>query len=217
MAKTVSSFKNMLLALFATTFISSALLAGVYELTKVSIAEVKTKKIDAGIANVLPAFDNNPSENVAARFIDGDTVYIYPATGKDGTLVGLAVQTFSNNGYGGRIVLMVGFLADGTINNIDVISHSETPGLGDKIDPKKNKFSVQFRGKNPENFKLSVRKDGGDVDAISATTISSRAFCDAVDRAYRAFLEEMAKHNPVFAQKAAGYTNAASGATSQTN
>ncbi|HRC93634.1 MAG TPA: RnfABCDGE type electron transport complex subunit G, partial [Tenuifilaceae bacterium] len=92
-------------------------------------------------------------------------------------------------GFGGRIELMVGFLPDGTINKITVISHKETPGLGDKIDPGKSDFSVQFEGKNPETFKVMVKKDGGDVDAITASTISSRAFCDAVNRAYKAFKE----------------------------
>jgi electron transport complex protein RnfG len=81
---------------------------------------------------------------------------------------------------------MVGFLADGSIFNIAVVSHSETPGLGDKMDISKSNFSVQFKGKNPEDFQISVKKDGGDVDAIAAATISSRAYCDAVLRAYNA-------------------------------
>jgi electron transport complex protein RnfG len=55
------------------------------------------------------------------------------------------------------------------------------------MDPKKSDFSLQFKGKNPGTFKLAVTKDGGQVDAITAATISSRAFCDAVDLAYRAF------------------------------
>lgn len=82
---------------------------------------------------------------------------------------------------------MVGFLPDGTINDIVVVEHNETPGLGDMIEKEKSDFSVQFKNKNPENFELSVKKDGGDVDGITASTISSRAYCDAVDRAYEAF------------------------------
>lgn len=79
---------------------------------------------------------------------------------------------------------MVGFLPDGTIHNTAVLEHKETPGLGDKMDIRKAPWSEQFRGKNPAEYRLQVRKDGGDVDAITAATISSRAFCDAVQRAY---------------------------------
>ena len=82
---------------------------------------------------------------------------------------------------------MVGFLPDGTINDVAVLEHEETPGLGDKMEKKKSDWSLQFQGKNPETFRLSVTKDGGDVDAITASTISSRAFCDAVTRAYENF------------------------------
>jgi Na+-translocating ferredoxin:NAD+ oxidoreductase subunit G len=79
--------------------------------------------------------------------------------------------------------LMVGLLPDGSINNISVIQQNETPGLGTKM--KEPKFKDQFNKKNPSEFKFKVKKDGGHVDAITAATISSRAFCDAVDRARR--------------------------------
>jgi electron transport complex protein RnfG len=187
-----SSFKNMTLTLFVITFVSSAVLAGVYELTKDAIDAVRIQKINQGISEVLPPFDNNPSENVHKKFVDGDTIYVYMAT-KEGKDVGSAIQTFTNNGYGGKFVLLVGFLADGTINNINVISHSETPGLGDKIDPRKHGFSLQFHGKNPETYKLAVRKEDGDVDAITASTISSKAFCDAISRAYTVYREDIMK------------------------
>ena len=82
---------------------------------------------------------------------------------------------------------MVGFNVDGTIKGISVLSHTETPGLGDKIEPSKSSFSAQFEGKDPQNFKLVVKKDGGDVDAITASTITSRAYCDAVTLAWEAF------------------------------
>jgi electron transport complex protein RnfG len=187
-----SSFKNMALTLLVICFVSSGILAGVYELTKDAIDAVRIQKINRGIAEVLPPFDNNPSENVYKKFVDGDTVYVYAAT-KDARDVGAAVQTFTNNGYGGRIVLLVGFLVDGTINSINVISHNETPGLGDKIDAKKHHFSLQFCGKNPDTYKLVVKKEGGDVDAITASTISSKAFCNAVERAYKVYREDIMK------------------------
>jgi electron transport complex protein RnfG len=185
-----SSFKNMTLTLLVISFVSSAILAGVYQLTKDAIDAVRIQKINRGISEILPPFDNNPSENVHKKFVDGDTIYVYIAT-KDGQNVGAAVQTFTNSGYGGKIVLLVGFLANGTINGINVISHNETPGLGDKIDPGKHGFSLQFHGKDPETGKLIVRSEGGDIDAITASTISSKAFCDAVARAYAVYREDV--------------------------
>ena len=84
---------------------------------------------------------------------------------------------------------MVGLLPDGTINDISVLEHKETPGLGDKMDKKKSGFSLQFQGKDPVDFTISVTQDGGDIQAITASTVSSRAFCDAVIRAYNAYME----------------------------
>jgi electron transport complex protein RnfG len=85
---------------------------------------------------------------------------------------------------------MIGILPDGTINDISVLEQKETPGLGDKMQKSKSNFSLQFKNKNPASFKLKVKKDGGEVDAITAATIRSRAFCDAVNRAYNAYMKE---------------------------
>jgi electron transport complex protein RnfG len=87
-------------------------------------------------------------------------------------------------GFGGHIELMAGFLPDGTIYNSLVIQHKETPGLGTRMT--EPKFHDQVNGKNPADFQLKVKKDGGQVDAITAATISSRAYCDAIQRAYNA-------------------------------
>ena len=102
-------------------------------------------------------------------------------------LVGTAVATYTDIGFSGRFKIMVGFSPDGKIINTAVLEHKETPGLGTKLDSKKSDFPLQFKGKNPADFKLKVKKDGGDVDAITAATISSRAFCDALQRAYDTF------------------------------
>ncbi len=189
-SKTESTFRNMLLALFVVSFISATTLGYVYEFTKEPIAIAKLKKKIAAIKKVVPEFTNDPNADMykIASDIKGDTLEFYPAY-KDSELVGTAIKTFSDLGFTKRIYLMVGFLADGTIHNISVLEHAETPGLGDKMDKKKSKWSEQFNGKNPANYKLIVSKDGGDVDAITAATISSRAYTDAVDRAYKAFIE----------------------------
>ncbi len=188
MAKKESTLKNMLVALIAVTFGASTALGFVYQLTKEPIAAAKLKKKVEAIAKVVPGFDNQPNEEEYKMPMDGDTLYFYPARQND-SLVGTAVQTFTNQGFSGLIRIMVGILPDGTINEVAVLEHKETPGLGDKIERKKSDWSVQFQGKHPDNFDMTVTKDGGDVDAITASTITSRAFCEAVIRAYNAYTQ----------------------------
>jgi len=186
MAKKESNLKNMFIALLVITFVASASLGGIYELTKEPIAAAKLEKKNNAIRQVIPEFDNSPTADVYKKAVDGDTLYFYPGM-KGDEPVGTAVETFTNLGFSGEIKVMVGFLPNGTINDVAILEHEETPGLGDKMERKKSEWSVQFQGKNPETFRLSVKKDGGDVDAITASTISSRAFCDAVARAYETF------------------------------
>jgi len=184
--KTESTLRNMLIALFVVALISSTTLGYVYEFTKGPIEAAKLKKKVEAIKIVVPEFTNNPIDDVYKLASDmKDSLECYPAY-KDSTLVGTAIKTFSDKGFSKRIYLMIGFLPDGTIHNISVLEHAETPGLGDKMDKKKSNWSEQFNGKNPETYKLQVTKDGGNVDAITAATISSRAYTDAVDRAYKA-------------------------------
>lgn len=192
MAKVESNFKNMVLTLLVISLVASAALGLVYQSTKEPIAKAQMAKINSAIKAVVPEFNNQPLDESYKIAVDGGELIFYPAK-KDGQLVGTAVKTFSKNGFAGQIELMVGFLPDGSINKVAVVSHKETPGLGDKMDPKKSNFSIQFEGKNPETFKLKVKKDGGDVDAITASTITSRAYCDAVERAFKALKEGGAK------------------------
>jgi len=188
MSKRESTFGNMLMALLIISLVSSTALGFVYEFTKEPIRLVEINKINSAIQAVVPAFDNQPATEFYRVASDQDSLTFYPAR-TNGELVGTAVETYTNKGFSGLIKLMVGFAPDGSIINISVLQHQETPGLGDKIDIKKSNFSLQFIGKNPETFKLSVKKDRGDVDAITASTISSRAYCDAVQRAYDAYLK----------------------------
>jgi electron transport complex protein RnfG len=182
MPKIESSLKNMLLSLTFISLGASAALGFVYELTKVPIENAMLNKKLEAIKLVVPGFDNNPNDDMFKLPTgDGDSLEIYPAK-KDGAITGFAVRTYSNKGFSGYIGLMAGFKPDGTIFNISVLAQKETPGLGTKMsDPA---FRDQFRDKDPSEFVLKVRKDGGPVDAITAATISSRAFCDAIDRAY---------------------------------
>lgn len=181
-----SSLKNMILTLLTITLVASLAVGVVYRVTAGPIAEAKAAKITQAIAKVLPPFDNRPGDSVQALAIDGGEIKIYQGT-RQGQTVGYAIETFSNNGFGGIIRLMAGFLPDGTIYRVETLSQSETPGLGDKMEKTKSDFALQFDNKTPGTFRLSVKKDGGDVDAITAATISSRAYTDAVARAYKVF------------------------------
>ena len=186
MAKKESNFLNMFVTLLLVTLASSAALGFIYELTKKPIDDALMFKKTLAVQIVLPSFDNDPFKDFIRIPVGKDTLNVYPGR-MDGETTGVAVET-SSPGYGGDIRLLVGFLPDGTIKEVAVLEHKETAGLGDKILKSKSDFPVQFEGKNPENFRLAVMKDGnGDVDAITASTISSRAYCLALQKAYDAF------------------------------
>lgn len=182
MAKKESSFKNMTLALFVITAVAGLAMSVVFSVTKEPIAASQRAKINNAIKMVIPEFESI-----------SDTVMM-PETGKDSIKVhrllkgtensGNAIETYTDDGFSGRFTLMVGFMPDGSISNIEVLEHKETPGLGTKMAVPA--FKDQFKGLKIDDLpggKLKVKKDGGSVDAITAATISSRAFCDAVNRA----------------------------------
>ena len=184
-----SSFKNMVAVLGIVCLAASAVLGGVYSLTKEPIEAAQAAKINGAIGGVIPSeFNNDPSTEKYKVEVDGKEFTVYPAT-NNGSPVGYAIESFTNKGFGGKIILMVGFNPSGDITGTAVISHAETPGLGAKITDPSQPFITQFQGKNPgdPNFKFFVKKDGGDLDAITASTISSRAFVDGISNAYKAF------------------------------
>ncbi len=189
MAKTESTLKNMLLTLLVITLISGASLGGMYKLTKTPIEASKQAKQQNAISQVTPEFDNDPAaEAIEATTENGSVIKLFPAK-KSGELVGMAVESVTNKGFGGEVRIMIGFRPDGSIINYQVLEHKETPGLGTKMDEwfRTDKGSQSILDKNPGSNNLTVAKDGGEVDAITAATISSRAFLDAVDVAYKAF------------------------------
>jgi electron transport complex protein RnfG len=179
-SKKESSFKNMVITLFVITVIAGFSLGGVYNATKEPIALAKRLKTEKAIVDVTADFDRIESYKVLP--IDGkDSLTINKCYLGD-ELIAYAIETYSNKGYDPtQIKIMVGFTPDGKIIKTAVIQHKETPGLGTKM--KDEKFKTQFQNQDPATFKLKVKKDGGSIDAITAATISSRAFCDALERA----------------------------------
>ncbi|MFT0671060.1 RnfABCDGE type electron transport complex subunit G [Bacteroides hominis] len=191
MKKLESSLKNMLLVLTGVTAISVALLAYVNELTKGPIAEANAKTLNEALKEVLPEFTNNPVAECDTMFSEKDgkkivDFIIYPAKNGD-QWVGTAVEAKSM-GFGGELKVLVGFDAEGKIYNYSLLSHAETPGLGSKAaDWFKEGNKGSIKGMNPSEQPLTVSKDGGQVDAITASTITSRAFLNAVNAAYGAY------------------------------
>ena len=186
MAKKESNFLNMVLTLFLVTAIAATALGFVYEMTKEPIAAAKLQaKLDA-VAVVVPEFDNNPSEEMYVISSDLGDLECYPAK-KGGELVGTAIATLTKMGFSGEIKIMVGLNPDGAIIQSSALDHHETPGLGTKmVEPR---FKDQYVGLNPGQADIKVTKDGGVIDAITASTITSRAYSDAILRAYDAYMK----------------------------
>ena len=178
-----SSFKNMTVCLFAICIVCSSLLAGVYALTKAPIDAAAASKNEAAIKEVLPETAVTIEEERTVDF-EGASYAYNLAYDEAGNTVGCAINV-APVGFGGPVVIKVGFDAKGVICNTKVLSQSETPGLGAKcVEPA---FSDQFKGWDPSARKLAVRKDGGDVDAITASTITSRAYADGLALAVKVF------------------------------
>ncbi len=178
-----SSLLNMVLVLFGITLVSSAAVALVYRVTEGPIAIAKGDKKLSAFANVLPKFDNRPADEMQTVEMGGKPMNVYTAR-MDGDVVGYAIESASP-GFAADIKIMIGFDVDGKIVNIEVLA--ETPGLGAKVADTDNPVKTSIVGRNAADIKLSVRKDGGDVDAITASTISSRAYTSAVAKAYEVF------------------------------
>lgn len=178
-----SSFKNMTICLFAICLVCSALLAGVYALTAEPIAAAAAAKNEAAIKEVLPETAVT-IEEVRTVDMDGQKYEYNLAYDEQGNTVGCAINV-APVGFGGPIAIKVGFDANGVIWNTKVLSQAETPGLGAKCT--EASFSDQFKGFDPAQKNLSVKKDGGDVDAITASTITSRAYADGLATAAKVF------------------------------
>ena len=174
----------MTLCLLAICLVCSALLAGVYALTKDAITEGDAARNEAAIKEVLPTSAVTVEEEKIVEF-EGASYTYNRAFDAEGNTVGCAVNV-APSGFGGPIKMKVGFNADGVIWNVKVLSHAETPGLGAKCT--EPAFSGQFRELDPSDEKnLKVTKDGGNLNAITASTITSRAYAEGVALAVKVF------------------------------
>ena len=198
-----SSLKNMVLVLFCITLISSACVGLVNMITEGPIAKAKEAAVQAALAQVLPEFDaTEKSEHTADELL----IIAHKAT-KEGKVVGYAIESATKNGFSGLVRLMVGFDTNGTILNVNVLEQAETPGLGANMTEEGNPILASIKGKEAGKINLTVKKDGGDVDALTAATISSRAYADAVARAYAVFKVAAGWNSEVNVSSGATQTN----------
>lgn len=189
-----STLSNMALCLTLVCLVCAGVLGVVFSLTKGPIEDASLNALRESIGKVLPG-GGEISEAEEAEFL-GQKMEYYLSEKQD-SVIAYAVKSQSM-GFGGPIVIMVGVLPDGTVYNTSVLSHSETPGLGAKCtsDPvflaNWSYEQRQLSGKKLEN--ITVSKDGGDVDAITASTITSRAYSLAVSNAV-AFVKSLGGQN----------------------
>lgn len=181
-----STLKNMVLCLTLVCLICSAILALVYAVTSEPIKAAEQKALVESISRVLP--EGGELSDVATGEFAGQKYDYYVST-TGGVPAAYAVKS-STIGFGGPLTLMVGVLPDGSVYNTSVLSHSETPGLGAKCSTDA-KFMDQWKGLGADKV-IKVTKDGGDIDAITASTITSRAYSLAVSNAV-AFVKSIIK------------------------
>lgn len=180
----------MVLVLVGVALITGGILAYVNHITEAPIKLQAEKTLADGIKAVMGGGQLSVAENdTIKQTIKGkEAVFvIHKTVDSNKQDLGVAVES-TTGGFGGDLKVLVGFDKDGNILGYTILQHAETPGLGAKADKwfqKDGKGSII--GKNPNKDNLTVKKDGGDIDAITASTITSRAFLLAVTQAYNAY------------------------------
>ena len=194
-------FNSWVLGLFA--LITAALLAFTHLSTKDRIAEAKREVEKRALLEIVPLERHNndllvdtleiPAAYWPTLGIDGGNINI----ARDGNkLVAIIVPAVAPDGYSGDIQMIIGINVDGTVAGVRVISHSETPGLGDKVDLNKDDWILSFNGKsltNPKPDGWKVKKDKGDFDQFTGATITPRAVVQQVFKSLQYYKEDKAR------------------------
>jgi len=179
----VKEIIKLVLVMTIVSALCGLLLAYTNGVTSAPIEKAKAQEKVIALKSVLPEFDNDPTLNTNYIAESGLTFFVGRLKG---AFSGAAVESVSRSGYGGDIRAMIGINRDNTLRSIKLSEQHETPGLGSKIT--EAKFTGQFSGRDVEKTNWRVKKNGGELDAITGATISSRAVCEAVDRALAAFI-----------------------------
>ncbi len=193
MKKLESSLLNMIVVLTLVSVITGGLLAAVNSVTEGPIQEQKDKALADGIKAVMGAEDIKvTADDKVNSSVDGkDREYIiHRVANASGEPIGVAVESASQ-GFSGDVKILVGLDKEGTIKGYTILEHAETPGLGARaVDWFQKDQKGDIIGQQPSKGKLTVSKDGGQIDAITAATITSRAFLKAVNNAYEVYASE---------------------------
>lgn len=210
----MSEKKDSILTLGFSLGIIAALAAGILaftnNFTEKAREKAKVEQTNNALKMILPEFDNNPGDNILIKNLKDRDVTFFPAM-KNNKLVGIAAGTITTEGYGGKLSLMLGMNPDGKIRTVIVTEHNETPGLGTTVTDRKREktiFDIFAGGKKNSDIKMpankvldsfenhdvssapwKVKKDGGNIEAITGATISSRAVTDAVNAIAKEFTE----------------------------
>lgn len=176
---------KLVVVLTVICLVAGLLLAWVNDLTAGPIAAAAREEKMAAIRDVLPPCDNDPYADRKV-IVEDEKEWTFYIARKEDRFVGTAFEAVSSKGYGGTIRIMVGVTVDGLVNGMAVLAHKETPGLGAKLT--EPAFRDQFSNRDVRETKWAVKKDGGDIQAITAATISSRAVADATQKGLAIYL-----------------------------
>jgi electron transport complex protein RnfG len=190
-----STLKNMVIVLFSITAISALLVALVNNMTKdaIALSQQQTKNLAKFIVLDTTAEEARVERDTTINIGDFAVTASTVVRQSDNTILGYAVEapSITKSGYADRITLMVGFVeqdGEAIINGVEVLSQKETPGLGANMTKEDNSLIRSIAKKNPASLKFSVTKEGGSFDALTGSTISSRAYANAVETAYAGYL-----------------------------
>jgi electron transport complex protein RnfG len=179
---------TLLLTLFA--LIGTAGVAYVFDQTEERIAANERAALLASLTEIVPsqAYDNDIVHDVIELEVEdlnpAGTITAYRAR-RNGTPSAVVLTVVAPDGYSGPIKLLVGIYADGRVAGVRVISHRETPGLGDGIDARRSDWIRAFSGRSlgdPPPGEWAVERDGGAFDQFTGATITPRAVVKAVKR-----------------------------------
>lgn len=169
--------------LLLITAISTALVAVVNEVTKGPIAEQRLAKVNAAMAEVLPAKDYEKLD-IADKGLEEIVLEVYAAKDENGNVVGYCVKT-APAGYGGAIEMITGIDANSLVTGVDIVNMSETAGLGTKTDDAE--WLGQYIGKGSDvAVTTSITPAENEVSAVSGATVSSKAVTRGVSAAINA-------------------------------
>jgi len=191
----MNDIKRLAMVLTLIAAGAGLILSLVEAVTREPIAEQRRLETLRALQKVLPPGDNSPDADTVTLVIGQDRKgrdieRVFFRGRKENVINGIAFKVVAPDGYSGNISVMTGIKPDGTVSGIEILTHAETPGLGDKIT--KPEFKSNFVGKNLGNADWRVKKDGGDFDQITGATISPRAVVGALKKG----LEFYRDHQP---------------------